>query len=226
MKFGLLITGTDTGVGKTMVGCALGFAFRARGLRVGVMKPAETGCDERNGTLEAADARALAFASGCELPMETICPYRYRSALAPAAAAQVDSLPVPDLGRITDCFDRIAAASDIVLVEGAGGIAVPLTWSIDFADVAAALHLDLIVVIANRLGCLNSALLTFRYAASKGLRVAGWILNDVEPPTTLAALTNGNSLAHLTEVPCLGVVRFKEPLGLAVVEKLLVRNQG
>ena len=116
--------------------------------------------------------------------------------------------------------------SDIVLVEGAGGLAVPLTWSIDFADVAVALHLDLIVVIANRLGCLNGALLTFRYAASKGLRVAGWILNDVEPSTTLAALTNGNSLARLTEVPCLGVVRFKEPLGLAVVEKLLVQNQG
>ncbi len=226
MSRNFLITGTDTGVGKSTVGCALGFAFRARGLRVGVMKPAETGCEERDGILDPADARALVLASGCGLSLETVCPYRYRSPLAPAAAAEIDSLPPPELGRVRDCFDRICAASDIVLVEGAGGITVPLTWRFDFADLAAALNLELIVVIANRLGCLNATLLTLHYAASKGLRIAGWILNDVEPATSPAALSNADSLRRLTDAPCLGAMRFKEPLGIGVVERLLARRIG
>ena len=217
MSLNYLITGTDTGVGKTTVGCALGFAFRARGFRVGVMKPAETGCEEREGVLEAADARALALASGCDLPPELICPFRYRSPLAPAAAAHADSVAAPDVERIAACFNQIEATSDIVLVEGAGGLAVPITWEADFADLAARLDLELIVVIGNRLGCLNAALLTFRYAASKGLRTAGWILNDVEPAVTPAALTNADSLSRLTDVPRLGTMRYKEPLGIGVV---------
>ena len=221
MSRNFLISGTDTCVGKSTVGCALGFAFRARGLRVGVMKPAETGCEERGGILDAADARALMLASGCDSPPEIVCPYRYRSPLAPCAAADIDSLPPPDLNRIKDCFDTIAAKSDIVLVEGAGGLAVPITWDTDFADLAASLNLELIIVIANRLGCLNAALLTFHYAQSKGLRIAGWLLNDVEPAVTPAALSNEASLKRLTDVPSLGTMRFKEPLSISVVEKLL-----
>src|SRR5215469_13241652 len=103
MSVNFLITGTGSRVGKSTVGCALGFAFRARGLRLGVMKPAETGCEEKNGVLEPADARALVLASGCEVPLEIVCPYRYPSPLAPAAAAQIDTLPPPDLGHIKDC---------------------------------------------------------------------------------------------------------------------------
>lgn len=130
------------------------------------------------------------------------------------------------MGRIATCFEEISAASDIVLVEGAGGLAVPLTWQADFADLAAKLGLELIIVIANRLGCLNAAMLTFRYAASKGLRMAGWILNDVEPASSPAALSNAASLARMTDVPCLGTMRFKEPLGIGVIEKLLARRRA
>jgi dethiobiotin synthetase len=226
MSLNFLITGTDTGVGKSTVGCALGFAFRARGFRVGVMKPAETGCEERGEELDPQDARALMLAAGSILPLDLVCPHRYRSPLAPAVAAEIDDLPAPDLGRIAECFDRIAAESDIVLMEGAGGLAVPLTWKADFADLAAALDLELIVVVANRLGCLNAAVLTMRYAASKGLSIAGWILNDVEPAISPAAATNAASLSRLTDVPCLGTIRYKEPLGIGVVEKLLARAPG
>ena len=108
MSANFLITGTGSRVGKSTVGCALGFAFRARGFRVGVMKPAEVGCEDHDGELEASDSRALALAAGCDLPLELLCPYRYRSAVSPPAAAELDSLPHPELGRITDCFDRIA----------------------------------------------------------------------------------------------------------------------
>lgn len=216
-----LITGTDTGVGKTTVGCALGFAMRARGMRVGVMKPAETGCADIAGMLEPADARALALAAACEMPLDLICPYRYRSPLAPAAAAEVDRLPPPDLGHLARCFQEIAAQCDGVLVEGAGGIAVPIAWNADYADLAALLGLELIVVAGNRLGCLNAAMLTLSYAAHRGLNVAGYILCDIEPAESIAARTNEDSLRRLTAVRYLGRMRHREPLSRAIVEQLL-----
>jgi len=224
MTVNFLITGTGGRVGKSTVGCALGFAFRARGLRVGVMKPAEVGCADHDGQLQAPDTRALALAAACDLPLELMCPCRYRSAAPPPAAAELDGLPPPALGRISDCFDRIAAASDLVLVESTGGLAEPITWEADFADLAAVLDLEIILVVANRPEGLNSALLTLRYAASKGLRVAGWILNDLEPATRRGELTTAKTLSRLTDSPCLGTMRFKEPLSIAVVEKLLLRR--
>src|ERR1700687_5979092 len=97
MARGLFIAGTEVGVGKTLIGCALAFAAHARGMRVGVMKPIETGCREVAGFLEPADARGLAYLAACDLPIELICPYRYRSSLAPAAAADHERVAPPDL---------------------------------------------------------------------------------------------------------------------------------
>ena len=221
MKGRILITGTDTGVGKTMVGCALGFAMKVRGLRVGVMKPAETGCKEEAEELMPNDAITLRASASAIHPLEIICPYRYRSPLAPAAAARADGLPPPDPERIISLFQRIASDSDVVLVEGAGGIAVPLTWDFNYADLAAALGLELILVVANRLGCLNSTVLSIAYAARRNLPVAGYILNDAEPVNSAAARTNAESLKDLTRVPVLGTVRYKEPLALEIVQNVL-----
>ncbi len=217
----LLITGTDTGVGKTMVGCALGFAMKVRGLRVGVMKPAETGCREEAGELVPNDALTLRASASAIHPLEIICPYRYRSPLAPAAAADADGIAAPEPDRIISLFERIAADSDVVLVEGAGGIAVPLTWDFNYADLAAALGLDLILVVANRLGCLNSTVLSIDYANRRGLRVRGYILNDAEAVDSAAARTNAASLKRLTGVPALGAVQYKQPLPLQVVKNVL-----
>jgi dethiobiotin synthetase len=216
-----LITGTDIGVGKTTVGCALGFAFKARGMRVGVMKPAETGCARVDGVLDPADARALALASSCTLPLELICPYRYAAPLAPAAAAQIDRTAAPDIANIARSFREIATVSDVVLVESAGGISVPITWNTDFADLAAMLDLEVVVVVGNRPGCLNSAVLTLKYADSRGLRVAGYLLCDVESSDSPAASTNEDSLRLLTRANYLGRMRNREPLAKSIVEKLL-----
>ena len=217
-----LITGTDTGVGKTTIGCALGFAMKARGMRVGVMKPAETGCAElADGTLEPADARALALSAACAIQLDTIAPYRYRSPLAPAAAADVDGFPAPDFAKLSEDFRSIQAASDVVLVEGAGGITVPITWERNYSDLAWLLDLETIVVIGNRLGCLNAAILTLNYAASRGLKITGYILNDVEPAESPAAQTNEASLARLTHERYLGRMRYREPLAKSIVEKVL-----
>ena len=216
-----LITGTDARVGKTTVGCALGFALRARGIRVGVMKPIESGCAEVGGELQALDASALALAAGSQLPMELICPYRYRSPLAPAAAADADNLPPPDLTNIARCFQEIAAQNDAVLVESAGGLATPITWEADFADLASQLSLEVIVVVGNRLGCLNAAVLTLAHAESNGLTIAGYILCDIDNLSSPVMETNAASLMRLTSTPYLGRMRYREPLAKAIVEQLL-----
>ncbi len=216
-----LITGTDAKVGKTTIGCALGFAFRASGMRVGVMKPVETECVERDGALYPADAHALALAASCAIPLETICPYRYRSRIAPAAAAEFDQLPPPDLANISRCFREIANQSENMLVEGVGGIAEPLTWDSDFADLAAMLDLEVIVVGGNRPGCLNASALALNYMSAKSIKVAGFILCDIDQAESREADTNERSLQRLCRTLYLGRMRHREPLAKTIVEKLL-----
>ncbi len=216
-----LITGTQGGAGKTTIGCALAFAFKARGMRVGVMKPADTGCIERDRELYSADAQSLALAASCSIPSETICPYRYRSQLAPAVAAQVERLPPPDIATISRCFREIANQSDAVLVEGAGGIADPVIWGTDFADLATMLDLEVIVVAANRPGCVNSAALALSYIEAKSLRVAGLVLCDVEQYESPVTLTNEPSLQRIAGPLYLGRMRYREPLAKSIVESLL-----
>src|SRR6266851_2507390 len=216
-----LITGTDEKVGKTTIGCALGFAFRASGIKVGVMKPVETGCIEREGALYPSDAHSIALAASCAIPLNTICPYRYRSRLAPAAAAEFDYLPPPDLAHISRCFREIANQSDSMLVEGVGGIAEPLTWESNFADLAAMLDLEAILVVGNRLGCLNASLLALNYMNARSLKVAGVILCDIDQAESPATESNAQSLPRLTRTLYLGRMRHREPLAKTIVEKLL-----
>lgn len=185
------------------------------------MKPAETGCDNVGGVLEPADARGLSFAAASNLPIEMVCPYRYPSPLAPPAAAEVDHLAPPDLDEIARIYWQIAERSDIMIVEGVGGLTVPITWERNYADLARILDLDAVVVVANRLGCLNAAMLTFHYAKSRGVPLAGYVLNDTEAQSTPATLSNEASLRRMTEVRCLGRVRFKEPVRREVIDALL-----
>lgn len=210
MGLHLLITGTDTAVGKTVVACALARTLRSRGLRVGVMKPAETGCDERGGALVPADALSLLDASGAGDPLERVCPYRYRSPLAPAVAAELDGLAPVDLGRVAEAFGRIAQARDIVLVEGAGGLGVPITWEADYADLALKLGLEIVLVVANRLGALNATRLSLDYAERRRISLRGYVLNDVTPDASPAMLTNARALGRLVGARCLGRLGYAE----------------
>lgn len=217
-----LITGTGARVGKTTVGCALGFAMKARGMRVGVMKPCETGCAEADGVLEPADARALAFAASCTMPIDLISPYRYRSPLAPADAASADGLPEPDADHIARCFREIAAASDTVIVEGWGALDSRLTSSNggrDFADLATLLGLEVVVVIGTRRGYHAAASRVLGYAKARALNVAGYILCDVDSPESVAM--PDESMPDLYGAQCIGRMRYREPLAKAIVEKLL-----
>ena len=210
MGRGIFITGTDTGVGKTLFTCGLARWLRSYGYRVGVMKPAETGCVMRDGALYPEDAWQLKEASECAVSIEKICPYRLPEPLAPSIAAERAGTRI-DIDHLLTVFDEIKAAHDITLVEGAGGLMVPLLPSYTFADFARVAKLPVIVVAANRLGAINHLLLTLEHASCKELLLLGYVLNQLSNDDSLAAETNREVLLGLTGVACLGELPFQGP---------------
>jgi dethiobiotin synthetase len=223
MGKGLFITGTDTGVGKTLVARGLSLALRDLGYRVGVMKPAETGCEEKDGKLFPRDAFFLKQASGCEEPLEKICPYRLSDPLAPSVAAARQEIVI-DISLLAETYREISSAHDVTLVEGAGGLLVPLLPHYTYADLARLLKLPAVVVAANRLGAINHLLLTLEQASSRGLSLIGYVWNRLDESPSLAAETNRAALIGLTAVSCLGELPFlttpEADLGALFEEKL------
>ena len=199
----LLITGTDTGVGKTLVTCGLAASLVDRGKRVAVMKPAETGCEESAGALHGSDASLLAFFSNCSLPLDELCPYRFAPPLAPSVAAELEGVSIrPE--RLVTLFRRMSERHDVVLVEGAGGLLVPLADQYTFADLARDLEVPILVVVGSKLGALNHTLLTLSYIQNSSLPLKGYILNHTAAASNEATRTNAETLRKLTDVPCLG----------------------
>ena len=197
---GLFVTGTDTGVGKTFVASALATALRARGRRVGVVKPVETGV-----VCEPEDALALRAAAGDPAPLDDVCPYRLRAPLAPAVAARLEGVRI-DVDHLVALIARRSREVDVLLVEGAGGLLVPIAGRITWAELAARLALPLLIVAANRLGTVNHCALTARAAATAGLRVHGFVLSQPTPQTDESAATNADTIASLTGLPVLAVL--------------------
>lgn len=195
------VTGTDTGVGKTTAVCGLAAALAARGRKVGVAKPFETGCDaDAAGTLIPADAVRLRYFSGCDEPLERICPYRCRPPLAPGVALPRERI-TPDLDGLGATLRGIIERHDVTFVEGAGGLLVPVQGATTFAELARAWDLPVIVVVGNRLGALNHAQLTVRVARQAGLAVAGYLVNALGPDADVATETNLSALADLLGPP-------------------------
>ena len=209
MGTGIFITGTDTGVGKTLVACGLAALLRKSGYKVGVMKPVETGCKEKEGRLFPQDAYWIKDASGCNEPLEKICPYRLRDPLAPSMAAERENVKI-DISLLEKVYSEISSTHDITLVEGAGGLLVPILPSFTYADFARLLKLPPVVVAANRLGTINHLLLTLEHASRVGLRVLGYVFNRLDNQPSLAAETNREALLSLTAVPYLGEIPYIE----------------
>ncbi len=204
------ITGTDTGVGKTFVTSLLARIFREKGVDVGVMKPVETGCPQKDGSLVPQDALKLKDASGSADPLDTINPYRFKEPLAPDIASEIAGVTI-DFGRIKDCYDRIYRAHGVTLVEGAGGLLVPLTPDKTVADLILFLGLPLIVVAASRLGAVNHTLLTVECALHRGIEVKGIILNNASPlEGDLSRGFNRKEIEKFTKIPVLGEVPYTE----------------
>ena len=179
-RHGFFVTGTDTGVGKTLVACALLRGYANRGLRAIGMKPVAAGAARNGDRLVNDDVMALRAAGSATVGGELVNPYCFAPAVAPHIAAAEAGVEI-ELDRIVRAYHALAAAGDRVIVEGAGGFRVPLGPRLDTAQLAAALGLPVVLVVGMRLGCLNHALLTVEAVRASGLVLAGWIANHIDP---------------------------------------------
>jgi dethiobiotin synthetase len=186
------ITGTDTGIGKTYCGCGLIRAARAAGIKCSGMKPFCTG--------DTADVDLIAAAGGNDVPQHLLNPVWLRPPLAPYAAAMLENRPI-DITAVQRAYHEVAAGHDLVMVEGAGGLLVPILRDYSFRDLAVDLDLSVILVAPNRLGMINHVLLNAESIAKAGLRLALVILNELDPEPTLASQTNPSILEELLDVP-------------------------
>lgn len=208
---GFFVTGTDTGIGKTVVAGAIAWVLRESGRRVGVMKPIATGCARRfRSGLVSEDAEFLAHCADTEHPLETVNPVRYAQSLAPSVAAARSRRKV-NYRAIWEAYDRIRKSSDIVVVEGIGGWMVPIDDKKFVADLACEFGLPVIVVARAGLGTINHTLLTVEAIRQRGLPVAGIVLNNyVADQATLAEETNPETIAKFTGLPLPAIVPFDE----------------
>lgn len=203
---GIFITGTDTDVGKTVVACALVRGLRALDRRVAVMKPVASGAARTPQGLRNADALALIAAAGSDLPYERVNPYCFEPPVSPHIAAKEAGIDV-DTPRIKQDYDTLAAASDWVVVEGAGGWFAPINDHQTMADLAWALSIPALLVVGVKLGCLNHAQLTRIGIEAHGVTFAGWIANGVDPDMARAA-ENLAALERLLGEPALAVIGY------------------
>lgn len=200
------VTGTDTGVGKTRVACALLEQANVQGLSTAAVKPVAAGCELTDDGLRNEDALLLQAACSVSLEYPVVNPVALEAAVAPHLAAVVAGrrLQVERLAGF--CRGVLSLKAGLTLVEGAGGWRVPVNESERLSDLACALQLPVILVVGMRLGCLNHALLTAESIRHDGLQLAGWVANQVEATPMAMLQENIESLDKLMPAPCLGRV--------------------
>ena len=201
------VAGTDTEIGKTFVTCTLLHAARNRGLSAIGMKPIAAGAETVNGEFINEDAARLRAAGSFDPGLALLNPYCLTSPIAPHIAAAEEGVRI-DAGRIRDAFAALTTRADVVFVEGVGGFRVPLDDDYDTADLARDMGLPVILVVGMKLGCINHALLTAEAIAARGLNLAGWVANRIDP-AMLRFEQNLDALRQRLSAPLLGVVPFQ-----------------
>jgi len=203
---GFFITGTDTGVGKTAVTAGLAANLKHRGFNVGIMKPFQTGCMETSYGRVSVDAFFAMQVAGITDPMNIVNPYSLEPPLAPRIAAELTGGNI-DIDKISLAYRELCKRHDFMLVEGAGGIMVPITGRYLMADLAILLDLPVLIVARPGLGTVNHTLLTIEYAKSKGLQIAGIIINGLDKAETdPAEKTNPGLIEELSGIPVVGLI--------------------
>lgn len=209
MHTAYFITGTDTGVGKTLVSCALLQAFAVSGRSVVGMKPVAAGCNSTLEGMQCEDVTLLRASSSMDAPPAWVNPYPLNAAVAPHLAAVQDGILL-ELEVMLDAYQQLSRIADVVIVEGVGGWMVPFNDQQTSADLAQQLDLPIILVVGMRLGCLNHALLTAQAIQASGLVLHGWVANQIDPEMAMFD-ENVQSLSARLAAPLLGVVPHFEP---------------
>jgi len=236
MTRGFFITGTDTGVGKTVIAGALLLVIRSLGISVCGMKPIETGCMKSENVVQKAESRVkdtlLIPADGMFLKeiadmddsIDVITPIRFEKPLAPFPASEIEGIPV-DIDKIKKAFKDLLKKYDLVVVEGIGGLLVPIKRDYFVLDLAKHFGLPIIIVSRPGLGTINHTLLTVNYAMKEGLNVAGIIINySQSPEKTLTEETNPKVIRQISPVPIIGIFPYLEDLGRSTIERAAVKN--
>jgi dethiobiotin synthetase len=224
MSRGIFITGTDTGVGKTYVAAGIAIALKERGIYVGVMKPAETGCSMRAGRLIPRDALRLMKAAGVRDSLSLVNPYRFRQPLAPSTAASLERKKI-SLDKIINVYQKLSTRHEFMIVEGAGGIMVPLSQNVTYLDLAEALDIPVLIVARPGLGTINHTLLTVFALLERNVTIAGIVINHAnERKPGLAERTNPALIEKLSGVTIAGIIPYGAKEFGRIIEQLkLVR---
>ena len=226
---GFFITGTDTGVGKTIISAALIKAAHMLGLKACGMKPIETGCKQTenrkgNDSLIPSDGTFLREITGTDESIDLITPVRFENPLAPLPASEIEDKPI-DLDKIKTAYRKLSGRYDVIIVEGIGGLLVPIKREYFVIDLAKDFGFPIIVVSKPGLGTINHTMLTVNYAIKEGLDVAGIIINYTRPPEKiLAENTNPEIIKRLSPVPVLGIFPYMKDLESRTIEKEAVKN--
>lgn len=221
---GFFVTGTDTGVGKTVMTVALIKAINILGQRACGMKPIETGCIKEGDLLIPSDGMFIKTVARMEENVRHVTPYCFESSLAPMPASEIEGVFI-DFKKILYAYKDLSRLYDVIVVEGIGGLLVPIKRDYFVLDLARDFDLPLIVVSRPGLGTLNHTMLTVNYAIKEGLDVAGIIINHNYPPKeTLAEDTNPDILKQISSVPLIGILPYMKDLEISTIERAVVKN--
>jgi len=202
----ICIVGTDTSIGKTIIGSSICSFIRSYGFSVGVFKPAETGCLSDKGILPQ-DGLLLKEAASSPDPIETIVPYRLCKPLSPAEASKIDGVTISK-NSILEILPKMTASYDFVLMEGAGGLLVPFSSNLLFADILEAFFANVLVVGRSTLGTVNHTLLTLSELDRRKINTLGFILNRLTENFSLEEKSNPSSISQYTPHTFFGVFPF------------------
>ncbi len=221
---GFFVTGTDTGVGKTIITAALIKVISRLGFTTGGMKPIESGCLQQGDVLVPSDGMFIKTIAHMEENIRNITPCCFKCPLAPLPASESEDISV-DFEKINKAFADISGNYDVVIVEGIGGLLVPITKNYSVIDMAKDFNLPLIVVSRPSLGTINHTMLTVNYAIKEGLRVAGIIINYSQPPeNTLAETTNPEIIKQISPVPVIGIFPYLTDMESATIKEAAEKN--
>lgn len=205
---GIFITATDTGVGKTFVSAGIASALKNRGINTGVMKPVHTGCRQKSGKLIPEDTLYLMKAASIDDPIELVTPYMFREPVAPSVAAEKTNTVI-SVEKIIKSYKALCRHHEYMIVEGIGGIMVPIKNGIYVADLIKKLDLPAIIITRPDLGTINHTLLTIDYMKNRKIQIKGVVINHTtKRKKTLAEKTCSGTIEKHSGIAVIGVIPF------------------